>query len=470
MPRLSRAGRRSRSGSRFAEKATTRPVGAARLTDAQATSCVTPAANGFERRTLNTENARVPTGGELTTYLAANNQPYGTAVTGDSGGTLAARLGRTPTTDEWVQWAAWKWGVDEDTLRAVCVQETLWFQRSRGDWVSDANGDRYTSFGVTQVKGQVGQVAANGWAGTFPLSKLSTAFNLDYWGRAFRSAFDGLETWLNDGVNSPLNGAVYTAGDEYGCVGLWFFGHWRTTQGNAYADLVYGYKAAKTWEAYDGGDGTVATLVNNLDFEDTTKSATDLGLTSSAGQTTVPMPGNVNTYPIFGSRSWTIVATGSRWFRKDFSGYHYTTYHDRNYFRVSTANTTANAQQNILAFRTTGGAEIAAVWLPVNSLAPIVRANGATVATLTALTAGQSYRFEARMYTGGDGFGELEVLVDGVQAYTSGALDDTHRGVALQSTPTGNVLWGNTAGGGATGNNSWDKVTVTQNAAGFPGA
>src|SRR5215212_7406367 len=87
---------------------------------------------------------------------AAANQTTGfSGVTIDgAGGAFNARYaGRidgafTGTTDEIIQWAACKWGFDEDTVRAQAVQESYWRQAGVGDW----NGREYLSYGLLQVK------------------------------------------------------------------------------------------------------------------------------------------------------------------------------------------------------------------------------------------------------------------------------------------------------------------------------
>ena len=61
----------------------------------------------------------------------------------------------TGTTDEIIQWAACKWGFDEDLIRAQTAKESWWFQSSVGD-----NGE---SFGLMQMR-----VPYWGWA--FPHS------------------------------------------------------------------------------------------------------------------------------------------------------------------------------------------------------------------------------------------------------------------------------------------------------------
>ena len=135
------------------------------------------------------------------------------------------------STDEIIQWAAWKWGVDEDVIRAVAVTESGWHQ--------DAVAGDGITFGLMQVKTPLGG-GGNGWPGTFPLARDSTPFNVDSYGRAFRSCYDGRETWLAGG---------YSAGNGWGCVGLWFSGDWLDSGAAAYIARVKQHLAARPWEA-----------------------------------------------------------------------------------------------------------------------------------------------------------------------------------------------------------------------------
>ncbi len=45
----------------------------------------------------------------------------------------------TGTTDEILQWAACKWGMDEDMVRAQAAIESWWHQDAMGDWTSDSS-------------------------------------------------------------------------------------------------------------------------------------------------------------------------------------------------------------------------------------------------------------------------------------------------------------------------------------------
>ena len=55
------------------------------------------------------------------------------------------------TTDEIIQWAACKWGIDEDIARAQVIKESYWYQ--------SANGDNGESWGLGQVRDTAHQSA-----------------------------------------------------------------------------------------------------------------------------------------------------------------------------------------------------------------------------------------------------------------------------------------------------------------------
>jgi hypothetical protein len=203
------------------EKATTRPVGSAPLNDAEAAARVSR--SSWEPRPENyTPNRRVPTSAELADFRSLNASPafYKDKVTGNF----------TGTTDEIIQWAAHKWGIDEDLFRAVAVQESWWRM--------SAVGDGGISFGLTQIKSTVSK-------GTYPLSELSTAFNADYFAASFRYYYDGTATWLNDPC--CFSGATYQAGDVWGSAGAWFAGRWYTQGAIDYINKVKGHFVYRTW-------------------------------------------------------------------------------------------------------------------------------------------------------------------------------------------------------------------------------
>jgi hypothetical protein len=200
-----------------AGRALTQPPGFRPLSDARAAALVRPA------REIRPENAgpnrATPTSSQREAFLSASREPYTSLVTG----------GFTGSTDAIIQWAARKWGLDEDLMRAVAVQES--------DWRQSTVGDGGVSFGLFQVKTQL--AGSDGWPGTDPLAREDTAFNADYYGRAIRSCFDGRETWL---------AGSYRAGDLWGCVGWWFSGGWHDAGAQRYVREVQTWLARRIWE------------------------------------------------------------------------------------------------------------------------------------------------------------------------------------------------------------------------------
>jgi autotransporter family porin len=202
-------------------KAVTRPPGSAPLSDADAAARVVR--SPFEPRPGNyAANHRVPTAGELATYRAVASMDCATALKPRITGNF------TGTTDEIIQWVAHKWGIDEEVVRATATHETYW----RQEFIGDAG----ESFGIMQVR-------APYHAGTYPLSQLSTPFNLDYFGMIIRYYYNGCGTWLNDFER----GQQYAAGDLWGSIGAWNQGRWHLAGGESYVTNVKEYMAARTW-------------------------------------------------------------------------------------------------------------------------------------------------------------------------------------------------------------------------------
>jgi autotransporter family porin len=178
--------------------------------------------SAFEPRPNNRSyDLRVPTRSELGRFRALSRVPSAERrrVTGNFRG----------TTDEIIQWAAWKWGIDEDLLRAVAARES--------DWHQGFVGDQGESYGLMQVK-------RTAWHGTSPIAKKSTSFNIDVYGAALRSYYDGQATWLND-VSG--NGAGYQAGDLWGSVGAWYSGRWHDAGAEQYIAAVRRAMTLRPW-------------------------------------------------------------------------------------------------------------------------------------------------------------------------------------------------------------------------------
>ena len=231
----------------------TLPVNAVLPTEANCASRVRPVAEIPTRGAINaTYNARKGTGGNYTFP----------GVTGNFSG----------STDEIIQWAACKWGMNEDLLRAQAVAESSWFQNAMGDFTTDANscspvypiktypaqypGDSVhanvcpESTGLMQIRWLYHKSAY--YSSTTENSStitnnaiFSTAYNVDYYGAVWRDCFNGNMTWLN----TVERGETYAAGDASGCQGVWFAGRWRTAPALSYIAAVNGHVANRTWES-----------------------------------------------------------------------------------------------------------------------------------------------------------------------------------------------------------------------------
>ena len=157
----------------------------------------------------------------------------------------------TGTTDEIIQWAACKWGFDEDTLRAQVAKESWWRQTNLGDWTTNAGtcapghpvgadgrrGECPESVGLMQVRTPFFRDTVEG-------ALRSSAYNLDVALNVWRNCYEGHETWLNDVERDR----EYVAGDAWGCIGRWFSGRWYTGSAKEYIGAVQAYLDQRIWE------------------------------------------------------------------------------------------------------------------------------------------------------------------------------------------------------------------------------
>lgn len=145
------------------------------------------------------------------------------------------------TTGETLEWAACKWGLDADLVRAVASQESGWKQSTTGDKSDDAadcqGGAKPpcpTSFGIMQLK-------ATELPGSFPNSWASTAFNVDYYGALTRSCYEGWITYL---------GADYGPGDVWSCIGWHWSGKWKDSGALSYIGRVQRHLQNRDWQNF----------------------------------------------------------------------------------------------------------------------------------------------------------------------------------------------------------------------------
>ncbi|HEY5197153.1 MAG TPA: hypothetical protein VIJ51_09025 [Solirubrobacteraceae bacterium] len=189
------------------------------LSDGQAAGLVTGVG---ETRTDNaTDNQTVPTAAQLAAFRSGDqSMPAGYLARIDG-----AYRG---TTDEIIQWAAYKWGLDPQLMRAVAAVESWWHMSTVGD-----GGN---AFGLYQLDARYHCCEA--------LAQTSTAFAADYYGGIVRSYYDGAQTWLN---TVSGNGKPYAAGDLWDSVGYWASGRWDTPATASYDAQVQSDLSQQVW-------------------------------------------------------------------------------------------------------------------------------------------------------------------------------------------------------------------------------
>jgi autotransporter family porin len=136
----------------------------------------------------------------------------------------------TGTTGEILEWAACKWGWNQDYAMAEAVIESTWRQSVVGGG----------SYGILQVKVSAGggsPSANSGWGG-YPWVQQSTAFNADMQMAYLRACYDGNTPWLGNG---------YQAGDAWGCIGSWYSGDWHSAAANGYISRVQSDLNSQPW-------------------------------------------------------------------------------------------------------------------------------------------------------------------------------------------------------------------------------
>jgi hypothetical protein len=157
----------------------------------------------------------------------------------------------TGTTDELLQWAACKWGLDEDIVRAMAANESWWRDNTGGDMTTNASVCAYGhTLGSDGVAGQcpqsVGLLQINWqyYKDAFPQAAQSNAYHLDYALAVWRTCYEGAFTWLNNNER----GEQYGPGDAWGCVGFWNAGRWHVAKGENYVAGIKDSIATRLWE------------------------------------------------------------------------------------------------------------------------------------------------------------------------------------------------------------------------------
>ncbi len=184
------------------------------------------------------------------------------------------------TTDEILQWGACKWGLPDNLLRAIAVRESTWHQYATygsgkcvstwgcGDMFPRADRetrifcDGLAAFGYDYQKdygdglcpktfSMMGIMAWQDpdWGrmpgnqnGTFPFSRDSTAYAVDYVGAYLRGCLEGWELWLDHSGRHD-----YGPGQLWGCVGSWYSGAWKDAAARDYIRNVRAEWRNHTW-------------------------------------------------------------------------------------------------------------------------------------------------------------------------------------------------------------------------------
>lgn len=202
--------------------------------------------NIWEPRPENyTANHTIPSAGSDYAIIDWGPNSFGQ---NEKANTLRARINGSfvGTTDEILQWAACKWGIDEDIVRAQAVQESYWRMSQLGDHTE--SGEECAKFGASAPCDQsygILQVKASVHRTTFPAARNSTAFNADYTYAFWRSCYEGYIDWLH--AEHP----EYKGGDVWGCLGHWASGTWYNDDANTYINTVKEHLNTRRWEQSD---------------------------------------------------------------------------------------------------------------------------------------------------------------------------------------------------------------------------
>jgi hypothetical protein len=170
----------------------------------------------------------------------------------------------TGTTDEILQWGAYKWGFDPDLVRASALDESSWHQNTISDI---GNG---VSLGIMQIKSRyhpgtcpqsprfpplvdpTSVQSIQRYLSTEPscLSYNSTAFAVDYRLAYFRACMNKSITYFFN--HEPASGHSRYAdagGDEliWGCLGSWYSGYFWDVDSVDYIQRIRRFYANKPW-------------------------------------------------------------------------------------------------------------------------------------------------------------------------------------------------------------------------------
>jgi hypothetical protein len=207
-----------------------------------------PAANDYvpsPRQIRRYRNSRTSQGVPLLQF-----NPYVRYVDGRTGM-------RHPSTDELIQWAAHKWGIPENWLRAEYAVESYWNQFNLGDRTT-VSSDWYHLYpyhsriaGTSDVNQSLG-IAQVRWIpdgslepGSEPLRWKSTAFNIDGQAAKIRLYYDN-----PSGARSAWNDPTYAPCQKWPSIGGWYNPYpWGNPDQAGYIKKVREYLDNREWDS-----------------------------------------------------------------------------------------------------------------------------------------------------------------------------------------------------------------------------
>lgn len=158
------------------------------------------------------------------------------------------------STDMILRWAACKWGIEENVVRAQAVLESHWHQTDKNDWrttlsqCEHGNWYAWTGTGCDQTYGILMIKLYNFNAS--PEAVNSTAFNADFRMAYQRACMNGDVASLR--YDTPTGGyPKYPQNDTntmvWGCMGEWLTGHWYDSDAIGYIGRLKAAVAQKLW-------------------------------------------------------------------------------------------------------------------------------------------------------------------------------------------------------------------------------
>jgi hypothetical protein len=193
------------------------------------------------------DNATVPNSGQLAGFYA---NPANFLQPSD----IAQVDGQyTGSTDMILRWAACKWGIDENIVRAQAWGESSGYQTTANDWTTDGSlcppGAAWNysqcaqTYGILQIKWPYQQ-------NTWPMSWNSTAFNADYRFAIQRACMNGDIGYLAGDTPSPGYPSYPNGTSDqmlWGCIGEWYSGGWYDSGALNYISWIKTQLSEQQW-------------------------------------------------------------------------------------------------------------------------------------------------------------------------------------------------------------------------------